>query len=39
MKRDYKDLMVWQKGIELVTEVYKATDNRQPTTDNRFGGT
>jgi four helix bundle protein len=25
MKRDYKDLMVWQKSIDLVAEVYKAT--------------
>jgi four helix bundle protein len=25
MKRDYKDLTVWQKAIDLVTEVYKAT--------------
>jgi len=25
MKRDYKDLTVWQKAIDLVAEVYKAT--------------
>lgn len=25
MKRYYKDLIVWQKAIELVTEIYRAT--------------
>jgi four helix bundle protein len=25
--RSYRDLIVWQKAIELVTEVYRATEN------------
>ncbi len=25
MKRDYKELIVWQKAMEMVTEIYKAT--------------
>ncbi len=25
MKRDYKELIVWQKAIDLVVEIYKAT--------------
>ena len=25
MKRDYRDLTVWQKAIDLVTEVYRVT--------------
>ena len=25
MKRDYKELIVWQKGIDLVVEIYRAT--------------
>jgi four helix bundle protein len=25
MKRDYKDLIVWQKAIDLVVEIYTVT--------------
>ena len=27
MAQHYKDLMVWQKAMDLVTEIYKATDS------------
>lgn len=35
MKRNYKDLMVWQKAVEFVTEVYRATASFPA--DERFG--
>jgi hypothetical protein len=27
MAQHYKDLVVWQKAMDLVTEIYKATDS------------
>lgn len=33
--RNYKDLKVWQKGIKLVTEIYKITKNFPD--DEKFG--
>jgi four helix bundle protein len=33
--RDYKDLIVWQRGMELAKQVYRATGNYP--TDERFG--
>src|SRR2546421_9778473 len=35
MKQHYKDLIVWQKAMTLVTEVYKAT--QQFPKDERYG--
>lgn len=35
MIHSYKDLIVWQKSIDLVTEVYKLTDGFP--SDERFG--
>lgn len=33
--RSYRDLIVWQKAIELVTEIYRATESLPDT--ERFG--
>ena len=33
--RSYKDLIVWQKSIDLVTAIYAAT--KQFPSDERFG--
>jgi four helix bundle protein len=35
MSKGYKDLLVWQKGIELVKEIYKLT--KPFPSDERFG--
>ena len=35
MKHDFRDLVVWQKAVAFVTEVYRATQSFP--TDERFG--
>lgn len=35
MKKDFRELIVWQKAMEMVTEIYRATQTFP--SDERFG--